>query len=466
MYGTLQRLESPQAHRHYAALESASSSNLPGYESFSRSMEQHHDEMVRLFWAMESSGTGHAGIREIFEAECGHVKIDMAFFKRICELETAFVNKNPDHSEFFGGTRMGCHRVRMLQSDMDVIFMDFLGVDETSLENQIHELPDIDPTRNVSSSIFNIACVWLIHAFRNSPHLNDAQRLEGQVRVAQYLNYRFLTSILAHSFKFLTSPELADATYANLSYRFVLKATGSWWAALRYRSVELVKPGAVWSKTLDKLDNDYNVVKLLNDTQGRIRDMVKNIYEVFMDVHRQGSKINTISATVESDGEVILRDRVGGLERYSRYIRGVVPEKEEFIKRELLSVVNSLNPTAPEKLVIQMLEWTSANYLHVRDHSVEKCVAAIMEHAFAYLSQHQILRSAKTDLAEVLLKMRGTYTSSRATDERLLRVKADVEDLVRMAVKTKNSSVVFSIRTTFCLYVVARAFTMNHYLKR
>lgn len=425
------------------------------------------DFMVSALKAgLESSGSGKSGVREIFDSECGSLTIDLNFFKRICALETGFVNKNPDHSEFFGGTRMGCHRVRMLQSDMDAIFIDFLQVDESVLERQLHELPDIDPTRIVSSSVFNLACVWLIHAIRKSPHLSEEQRLEGQCRVAQYLNYRFLTSVLSHSFRFLTTPELADATYAQLSYRFVLKAEGSWWAALRYRSMELVKKGGLWSKVLDNLDDDYEIVKLLNDTQGRIRDMVKNIYNVFMEVHRQGAKISSIKATVESDGEVILRDRVGGLERYARYIRQVIPEKEAFIKEELLSLVMNLNPTAPEKLVRQMLTWSSDNYLHMKERQIENAVTSIMEHAFAYLSQHQVLRQTKTDLGEVLIKMRGTYTSSRATDERLIRMKEDVEELVRQGVKTKNASLVFSVRTAFCLYVVARAFTMNHYLKK
>ena len=402
-------------------------------------------------------------VKEIFDEECSHVRIDQKFFRKVCEIEARFVNKKQEHIEFFGGTLTGVHVVRFTTDDFDKVFNDLLEVDESILEDRIHALPDINTEWKVSSSIFNLACVWIMHAIENSEYLDAKQKEEGKIRICLYLNYRILTSVLFRFFKYPANPDTAAATYAQLSYKYILKAKGSWGAALRFRSEEVIGKDSIHYNTIKKLNNDYNIVKMLNDVQGRIKDMVKNIYSVFIKVHEQGNKIVSSNALVETDGEVILKDKTKSLISYTRYIRSVIPDKNSFIRQELFNVITDVMNTAPPHMLTKTLNWLSINYNHIQDDSVEKTIELIMEHAFDYLTENKGVLKNKGDISNILTKIRGTYNSSRANDTKLNQIKESAELMVRMATGSKNASIVSAVRTAFCLYIILRAFTMRHY---
>jgi hypothetical protein len=41
-------------------------------------------------------------IKAIFDEECSHLKINRDFIKKVINLESGFVNKKPEHVQFFG----------------------------------------------------------------------------------------------------------------------------------------------------------------------------------------------------------------------------------------------------------------------------------------------------------------------------------------------------------------------------
>ena len=449
-------------HDEYEVLELGENKNPfrfdPSMEKWLTSIFDHVSLEARI------SETKNDGIRRIFEHECAHVRIDHEFYKKLCEIESRYVCKNSQHIEFFGGHLTGVQVVRFVQDDMDVIFSDLLGIDELTVQQQVHELPDIVTTRMVSSNIFNIACVWIMHAIENSPHLDEAKKLEAKIRIALYLNYRFLTSILFHVFKRPADPDVARATYAQLSFRYLLKAEGSWGKALRVRSKDLVDKTSIWYKTIKDLDDDYDVVRMLNDAQGRIKDILKNIITVHMQLDAQGTKIHSISATVEIDGEVVLRDRGSSVASYGKYLRSIIPDKNSFIRPELLAIIHETVPLAPPRMIQLTLEHMSANFGFLKEKSGEDLIDAVIEHAIFYLSKNRALMVSKESIEQILLALRGTYTSSRATESLLMKIKTDMEEFVKAATRrNKIDAVVSSTRTAVCLYLVLRAFTMRHY---
>jgi hypothetical protein len=373
------------------------------------------------------------------------------------------VAKNDQHLEFFGGNLTGVHTVRFVEDDRDRLFSEVLEADDRTLEERLHSLKTVNPEWKVSSDVFNISSAWLIHAFCTSKHLDEEQRFEGMVRVCQYLQYKFLTSRLFQLFRYPADKEVAAATYAQLTYKFALKVHGSWGKCLRARAEAVCGPESIWRQQIEQFDEDYGVTLMLNDVQGRIRDMLKNIYGVFLKVHEEGGRIKSTSATIESDGEVILKDRSKSLGHYTRYIRSVIPDRNSFIRQELLDVICDVMDTMPPRLLTTTLEWASLNYAHLHDNHVEAAVDLVMEHAFDYFAEHrEFLRSAG-DLPGMLSKLRGAYMSSRSTDQRLFALRSLVEGIVREATNVRNDSLIAATRTGFMLYVVLRAFTMKHY---
>jgi hypothetical protein len=405
----------------------------------------------------------NSGIRRIFNETLKGFRANRELLHEIQSVQVGFVNKNQDHIEFFGGGLTGVQVVRFTSSDEDKLFIDLLQVDAYTLQQPVHNLPDINPSFAVSSNIFNIACIWLCHAIHVSTYLNEKEKHDAKLAVMLYLHYKLLTSILYNFFKYPANPETAAATYEALSYQFVLKEKGSWGAALQYRAEEVIASHSIWHGVIEKLDNDYDVVRMLNDVQGRIKSMMINIYRVFMDVHNRGTKIKGTSTVMEIDGETLVRDKTHGLELYLKYINRIAPDKNSFYKPEIFQVICNIVPTAPPHRLEEFIFWMSDNFIHIKSRAIPEAMDMIMVHAFEYMQANKRELSNHFDLTDILKNMRGTYTSSRASHDTLMEIKDRVEKLIRQATPVKNDAMVAALRTAFCLYVIARAFTMRHF---
>jgi hypothetical protein len=402
-------------------------------------------------------------IKAIFDEECSHLKINRDFIKKVVGIETGFVNKRQEHVQFFGGALTGVEVVRFTEDDRNKLFIDILQANDLDLQERVHKMPAIETHRIVSSDIFNISCEWLMHAIYNSEYLDDDTKHEGMIRVCMYLQYKFLTSRLYRHFKYPADPEIAAATYASLSYKYALKVHGSWGAALRARADSVVNEKSIWRDVITKMNDDVRVVHMLNDVQGRIRDMLKNIASVHYDLATRGVKIQRSSSLVETDGEMIFKDKSKSMGNYLRYINTIITDKNSFIRQELIDVVASVMPTMSPNNLLKVLEWSSLNHRHLVDNQVEKTIEMVMEHIFEYLTSNKSTVKNKNDLTGLLSKIRGIYMSSRSSDVRLLKIRDAAEKIVKSSTKIKDPSAIAATRTGFMLYIVLRAFTMQHY---
>jgi hypothetical protein len=237
-------------------------------------------------------------IKGVFESECAHLALDAQLAKRIHLYTVGFAHKNQDHIEFFGGNLTGVQVVRFTDSDKDRWFTEILQADESTLEARLVALPTVNSDWVVSSDTLNLSCAWLLHALLHSKKLSDAQRHQAMLDVVLVMQYKFLTSRLYRHFKYPADRATAEATYAALTFKYAIKQYGSWAAVLNARAEEVISPTGLHRKAIELMDPDSTVIYLLNDTQGRIRDMLKNIYDVFLQVHRQGIKISSTSSLV------------------------------------------------------------------------------------------------------------------------------------------------------------------------
>ena len=414
--------------------------------------------------------TGNAAIRGVFDQECAHVKFDHSLLIRAQRMQEGFVNKSRDYVEFFGGNLTGVKTIRFVESDRDVLFDSIIGVDETQLEHDLYNLKDEHGHRIINqdhvrgSDVFNISCVYAIHRFHNTPDLDEEQRMDAKVRVCAYMHYKFLTSLFFHYFKYPADPEVAAATYAQLNYKYSLKQYGSWGLTLVKMAENMVGPTSVHIKTIETMDSDVSVELMINDIQNRIKDMLKNIYAVFMEVHAKGTRIGVSDTFTEIEGEIELKDKTHAQTAYCRYIKGIVADRNSFIKDELVAVISKMMDTASPRMLNQTLSWTTDNYLGDRDGMIANAIDVVMEHAIDYLSMNRDI--PRNDLGAILDKLRGAYMSSRSTDVRLLKARTSVEKIVHTATGSNNKNVVAAVRTAWMLYIVARAYTMRHYANR
>lgn len=407
-------------------------------------------------------------VKEVFDVTCSHVKFDKHLYLVACQIQEGFVNKKQEHISFFGGTNTGVDVVRFTDQDRDKVFDLLLGgADEEQLRELIANVkhPDGTATINqdfkIASDVFNIACIWLIHSFHHSTELNEEQRHDAKVRVCQYLLYRFMTSLLFHYFKYPTTKEIAQKTYDKLNNKYKLKQTGSWGQTFYEMADGLMGPHSEpFRDKINTLTPDYVIVLMLNDMQSRVKDMLKNIYKVFMEVHKNGEKVSTNTSFQEIEGELELKDHTKSLGVYTQYLKRIITDQPSFIQDGLVDVVVNIVHTMSPRLLYQTLAWTSDHYKGEHDSVINNAIDLVMEHAIDYL-HHQ--NASRTNVGEVLSLLRGTYMSSRSTDQRLLKAREDVEQLVKLATQSRNDNAVASVRTGWMLYIVARAYTMRHF---
>ena len=203
---------------------------------------------------------------------------------------------------------------------------------------------------------------------------------------------------------------------------------------------------------------------MINDLQGRLSNMVKTIYSVFMRIHEQDVRISTSSALIEHDGTEVLKDKTKSLQTYTRYLLDILADANTLVKDDLVNVVTKQIKTMPEKLLRQTLEWLTNNSGSGKHAPlIEESVNLLMIHAFNYLQGNKVLLRNTADMSTLLTKLKGTYMSSRNTDAELKQLRNNFEKIAKLSTENKNSTVISSVRTGTMLYLVIRAISMRHY---
>lgn len=409
-------------------------------------------------------------VKSLFDEHCSHVTIDQAFVRQLQSYRQTFANKNEDHVAFFGGHLMGVQEVKFLPSDKAEWFRDLLDIDEISLQDELLTLatlvPDPNKVRFVSTDVMNLSCLWLLHAIYRSK-LPENDKHAAMVDCLLVLEYKFITSILAYWFPHRADEAVAVATYARLTKKFKLREVGSWGALLLYLAEHMLseKSPHYKNKTFQNFDNDYDIIYMVNDIQGRIKDYLKNIRDEFEIVRRDPSAlIKTNSNTVTIDGEVLVKNKRNVFSTYRRYINDAMADKNSFIIKELSDIVVGIMPKLPYRNMIDTLEYMSRNSGQKGDKNVNRAVDLLLEHLFEFVSSNRHTVNTR-DIATLLTKLKNLYTASRAANPLLLELRTVGEEIVKKAVKTKNPALVSSIRTGAMLYIVLRTVTMNYYRK-
>ncbi len=403
-------------------------------------------------------------IKAFFDQAFSHLKLNHNLARDLYRFQVGFVNKNSEHMEFFGGNLMGVYVVRFTERDVNRLFNEVLGVSIYDLKEGVNDLPGINPSWIVSSDPFNLTCLYLIHRFTVEKELDRSVCDRAIMDIGLILNYKFATSLMSGYFKYPVDPKIAQAVYANLSNRYLIKRLGSWQEVFAYRVTELISKESIWHNTLRTFGPDKDIVDMTNDTQSRIRDMLKNIYAEFKLAHAQGDKIqSTSSMGVDTDGTEVIKDRVHGPEMYQTYLLSVLADENSFIREELVMVVCKVMTGMQVRGFRSTLAWLSRNAHDVHHKTVDTFVRNVLIYSIDYLSQHGYLLRDSKDLAGIMSKLKNLYLASRSSDAEL----AEIRDLGLTVVseaygKTSNQAAA-AIRTGVILYVCLRAFTKHHY---
>lgn len=407
-------------------------------------------------------GIKYNNVKDVFENEAKDLEFDKELLEFIHRYKQNFINRNKEHAAFFGGNLLGVNVVRFVDSDRDNWFDHIIQADEELLREHLHGLAGINPEWHISSNVMNLSCVYLIHKFFHSA-LPAVQKRQAMFDVLLILQFKFISSILYRFFPYPADRSVAEATYAALNMKFILKEKGSWLGLLSHRCEEILSRSSPHYRAISGMDSDKDVVDMLNAIHGALKGYVKNMREVMERVRLTGGKIASVSAVAGVDGEEILKDKTRGPVVYTNYLKSILSDKNSFIREELLLVITKVMPSASYRHLRAALEHLSANYFKADHQKIEQIINLTMVHAFAYLSDNRISLRGNVDLSSMIVRLKGAYTSSRSTDPDLLELRNLTEEVIRSSVDSKTEAVVASVRTGVLLYLVSRAYTKNYY---
>jgi len=403
-------------------------------------------------------------IKEVLDEQFNQVKFDKALCKRVIQFSQTFMTRNDDHSTFFGGVLMGVNPIRFLDSDREEWYEDVLDVDEELLTNAFRKVGAIDFDYKVMSDVFNYTPVYLAHRLDKETGIPKALREEAKKQGFMVLHFRFLTSLLIRRFRYPADPAIARAAYSVLSGRYDIRRYGSWRALLEARSEDLISSNSIYRNPIARLSPDSMIIRVVTDTQSRIRVLVNKQYAVYIETRDAGVRLKSTSdVMVSTDGEMVLKDRKSGYAGYLRYMHEMAQSQNSLIKPELLDVVAQAMPTMPPKLLTDTLVYFSENYRQRNQKYLEEIVNETLLYTFEFLHSNRAVLRHQSDLAGLLSKLRALLMASRSSDPSVLKLRNLTEKLVRQSVTTRNNAVIASVRTGVLLYITLRALTKDHY---
>jgi hypothetical protein len=407
-------------------------------------------------------------IKEVFDRQFDHVKFDAEFCKRVIQYSIRFMNRNEDHSAFFGGVLLGVNPVKFFDSDRDSWYEDVLEVDEDLFLADFRKIDAINHEFNVMSDAFNYTPAYIVHRLMKATGVAQSLRHEAMVHAYMVLHYRFITSLLVKRFQYPADKEVATATYLALNGRFDIRRYGSWRDLIRARAEDIVSAKSIYYRCLQDFQPDGMLIRTVTDTQSRIRELIKKIYAIHKHFSDTGVRVKTTSdTTINADGEMVLKDRKNGYASFMRYINDIIPSERNFIRDELVDVVASGMNTMPKPLLVTTLRYMSNNYFAPHQNYLQEIVKEVLLYSFDHLYVNRLPSVQRNDLATNIAKLKALLTASRSTDPSVMLLRTEAEKLVRQATgRNKYEAQIAAVRTGTLLYIVLRAMTKDYYTKR
>jgi len=401
-------------------------------------------------------------LKDVFRKYTSDVKITPALIQELRVFESQFVNKNEDHIAYFGGNLLGVHPMRFKQTDYNAWFDEVLVIDDMALQEDIFNLPAITRTHKVGPNVFNQSCVWLIHAIRTSS-LTDALKREGELLVALIFQYRLMGSILSRFFPYPADEAIAQATYKALSRKFTLKEHGSWKKLFVARAEELLSERSIHTKAFLTHEPDDKVLYAISDIHTRLKQLVKDMNDVFYRIRASESRVSSGGMVGEQDGEKLIRDVINKERDYIRYIHTTIETKTSFIKDDLVETTLELMHTTSEKHLRDSLLYMINNYNGRMAKDIQMLTQELVVYSMDYVQTHRDTIPNPKDFQSVVLRLRGVFMASKNNEESIQKIRQTAEKIVRLATGTRNPNTLSAARTGLLIYLLLRTLAKDYY---
>ena len=397
-------------------------------------------------------------LAEVFDRHFEGVKFDGKLAAAVYKFQIGYINANRDHLQFFGGNLLGVQVIRFKDSDVLRFIEQIFNVDYVTLVQDIRQVTTIDHEFKVSGDIFNLTTMYIIHRFLTNGTLPKTVRETAAYNVSLIFFYRCIAALMSYYFRYPADEKIAQKAYANLSNKFLIKKLGSWVKVMEYRAKDMIDEEGLHRKTLEMFNDDSKVVYVLSDSQGRIRDLVKNYYGEFIKVHENGEGIGVSSSLIiDVDGEENFKEKTKSVDAYVTYARQLITDRRGFIRDDLINVVSKINTNSSFRMIKHTIGWMFEAYSKPKEHKlIDEFMGLVIVQAM-YMIENNIDRTRRKDYAYVLSQLKNLFLSTRSLDPELEKLRGMSEDIVLQANgKNLSDGLKYATRTSIILYIALR----------
>lgn len=390
-------------------------------------------------------------LKDALEIPMQHIKYDNKLLKRLIEFRITWMQKSPDYIDFLGGKNLGVHPIRFSTVDDELLFVDILNLDMEDIKSNVYNTKDINKAWKISSNPYYNVIVYMMYRFYKSKDISKSHAEEAVTELFTIYYYKVMGSLLSRYFGFNASEDVAKATVERLSNKSLIKRLDNWQEVIVYNA-NVVLPKGLHYKKLLKYDT-LNAITILNDTQGRIRDIIKKIYAVMIEVIEDNEKISKTSLTKEDENGSKVIDVTNRPDRYITYAKSIMVNKNEFIDDEIVTLVAKLTNNKDIDMVKDALGYISEHIKHDDLSIAEYVIVNSIEH----LNNNGINSDYVNNIVLVIKRMKGFWSKSSGKDKELKTNKKFIEKMVKESTTRITSWKITSTVTTVLVYIFVRA---------
>lgn len=405
--------------------------------------------------------------------------------KAIEEFKYAWEHKNK-HSYALNTPLLGIDKIQFIDSDQNTLF-DIFGVDKNLFKKAYHTSEAVFYTKyddendkegklqlsKVGSDPYNGFSIYLCHLIANST-LPEKLKEQGIGDILSLLHYKFFTSVVGRNFKYPANKDVMMYTIEHLSAMYTIRQTetSTWYLLFKNRAYNIYKPKEIHYNTIRNFDIDKDIIKVISDTQTKVRKFLRNIINEYYANYENDSKIITSNTVNNIDGKKLIQSVNSSYQSVIMNVVGDAININKFIDTNLISLVVSLNKKlkidSTKKMFTVFSLVAAIQYKAGQSDLIETdkhgntlyigykaLLSAIVQKSFRLCVVDGVNMTSSKD---ILIKIRNVFTSSKIENKDIEDIKNSVSKFIEDNNVTSNISLIPALRIAFILYIILQSF--------
>lgn len=396
----------------------------------------------------------YKSLLDMYKDMAPHLKADMMLYNKVRMFRLSWAQKSDDYMEFLGGNLTGVHPVRFSTQDESILYTDIFEVDPKALQKAVYNTQGIDKNFRTISNPTYITLMYIAHLFMHS-NLKKEIITDAVIEISHIFCYKCIASLIHHYFKYNVDVATAKAVNERLNNKYLIRKHANWQAVFDHRAKDLL-PKGIHYKRLERFSTDDSC-RILSDYQTKIRELIKNIYAVLIEVNKANEKITTSSLFQKGeDGNITLRDITNSRDRHIVYIRGILNSPVDFVNEDIIDLMVEIYNNVTKEEFTKLLMFISQNNskeLQGLDHIVEESIIICIN----ILLAANITVEFQRNIYKVMVALKNGTVSISKHSEKVKQLRAKIPPIVKYVSKKNRKTFLVNISAMLIAYFFLRS---------